>query len=111
MAAVFYETIVTYDDASTPYNGNATTYTYSGSITVVLLPKYGLTTAQYYAGMLDLVFTLASTYKKVFQYIPSTSGLSVRMIPNSSMIIRNYKKVKDPIRIGGCCQCGSYLYD
>lgn len=110
MATVFYDSPIGYDDALTPYNGNPIIYLYSGSITIMLVPKYASQTAQFYSGMLDLSLLPASSYHKIFLYRP-TVGLIARFVPNSSIIIRRYKKVKDPIRVGGCVQCGTYLYD
>lgn len=109
--AIFYDSIIAYDDASTAYNGVATAYSYSGSITVSLLPHYALDSLFYYPGHMVMEILASSMYRRGFVRVPATFGFTMRVVPNSSMVIRQYKKVKDPVRIGGCPQCGVYTYD
>lgn len=109
--ATFYNSPITYNDATTPYNGQPITYTYSGSISLVLLPKYNLQTIMYYPGDLSLQFDVGSSYHRGLIVSPTTSGFRMLIAPSSTTVIRRYLKVKDPIRTGGCPQCGTFLYN
>lgn len=115
--STFYNTsTVTYNDATVTYNGVAIVYSYSGSVTIMPIMnssynKNGGVTTYSYVAMMDIIFDSTSPYRTGFIRTPSITGLTARIVPNSSMVIRQYKKVKDPIRTGGCPNCGTFLYD
>jgi hypothetical protein len=113
--SVFYNSVIVYDEASTPYDGVATVYTYAGNIEIRVIPSYsildGAINTFYYEGRLLMEVIPSHTHVRGFVRRPSTDGISIRIVPNSSMVIRNYKNIKDPIRTGGCPQCGTFLYN
>ena len=115
--AVYYNTsTIAYDSAVTPYDGVATVYTYSGNIPITLIPSYsfqdGAFFTFYYTGKLSIQILLSHSHTRSFVRRPTVAGLSFRVVPNSSMVIKQYyKTVKDPVVTGGCPQCGTYLYN
>lgn len=116
--STFYNTsTVTYDDSGTPYNGAAITYTYvSTGITLsfVVNSAYnvnGGVTTYTYDGSVSIIFDPTSSYVTGFVRVPTITGITLRIVPNSNIVIRQYKKVKDPIRTGGCPNCGTFLYN
>lgn len=113
--SIFYNSLTDYSDASTDYNGTPTVYTYSGGITVALILNHNIFNGTHYAynydGRMVLDILLGSPYVRGFLRVPTISGLVVRVVPNSRMVIRQYYKFRDPVRIGGCTFCGTYLYN
>ena len=114
--AVFYNTsTVGYNDSGTPYNGPPQNFTYSGNITMVFLPNYSVqhnhnAVQFYYTGRITKEFLVGSHYVRG-RIINTTTGLRMIMAPSSTVVIRHYLKVADPIRVAGCPQCGTYLYN
>jgi len=114
--AVFYNSVIAYDKATELYDGSATAYAYSGNITLALISRYSLSIVGgvetwHYAGKIYLDFIQSSVYRRGFYRRPTITGISFRVVPNSSMRIRQYYKAKDPQVTGGCPQCGSYVYN
>lgn len=111
MADFYNKSTLTYDSATTPYNGAPIVYQYAGNIPIVILPKYNLQTVKYYPGRMTIEVGFGSGYHHGIMRQPFTTGMKIIMAPSSTSIIRRYLKVKDPVRTAGCPQCGTYLYN
>ena len=115
--AIYYNSVIAYDESSTPYDGTPTAYSYAGNITLTLTPSYsyeddGGIFYFYYSGKLTIGLDVDSPYVRGFFRRPTVSGLTLRIVPNSAMVIKQYyKTIKDPQVTGGCAQCGTYLYN
>ena len=114
--ATFYNSVIDYDDATVPYDGAATVTSYSGNITMLIIPSYHSSDGVYhtfnYAGRMLIETLLSSSYVRGFTHDPLVYGLSFRIVPNSSMVIKQYyKTIKDPQVKSGCPNCGTYLYN
>ena len=113
--ARYYNEVITYDEATVAYDGATKEFAYDGSITIGLKPSYsilvGTFTTYYFLGNIQLALDIASPWIRGFMRIPTITGLILRLVPNSSMVIRHYLKIKEPIVTGGCPFCGTYLYN
>ena len=115
--AVYYNTsTITYDSATTPYDGVATVYTYAGNIVLDLVPSYGYNdgfiNVWHYKGSIPLEIIPSHQHWRGFMRTPATYGQVLRLVPNSSMVIKQYyKTVKDPQVTAGCPQCGCLTYN
>lgn len=113
--AIFYNSVIDYENAGTAYNGVATVYDYTGSITITIGLNHNIFDGAHYVftytGRMTMNILLGSSYIRGFLRTPAISGISISVIPNSRIIIRKYYKFADPVRIGGCCFCGTYLYN
>jgi hypothetical protein len=98
-------------DASTTFRDDR--YGMTGTLGITLAPEstYRRTNNTVASANLPLSLSFSSSYRKASH---QWSG-SIRCIlnPTSLVIIRNYKgrRIKDPVVIGGCPQCGTYLYN
>ena len=114
----FYNTsTIAYDSATTPYDGSATVFTYAGNIPLNLIPSHsyydGAYNTYFYAGRLVIEMSIEDTFwgRGIVRW-PTYGGLTLRLVPNSSMLIKQYyKTVKDPQVTGGCPNCGTYVYN
>jgi hypothetical protein len=112
--ATYYNSVIAYDDATVAYDGSPVVFTYAGNIELTLQLRHvyydGANYTYYYDGNLGIDMLVGAVYNWGAMNIPTT-GLTLRIVPNSTILIRQYRKIKDPVRIGGCPQCGTYLYN
>jgi hypothetical protein len=118
MANFYNQATLTYNEATTPYDGEATAYTYtSAGITLGLVLSHAFENdggffTFLFAGQIPLGILVSHTHIRGFTRTPTIGGLTLRAVPNSVIVIRQYNKTtKDPVRTGGCPQCGTYLYN
>lgn len=116
MGTNYNKSTLTYNNASTPYRGVPTDYAYVGSVTVFFTPNHSvqynsLPTTFIYNGSVNVEFLPSSVSASGMNIIPETNGVRVLFSPSSTATIRRYLKIKDPIRTGGCPQCGTFLYN
>ena len=113
--ATYYNTSSQLYDSATTYNGAAITHTYVGSITIgiVLSHTYydGTNWTYHYFGNIEIGVEPQSSVGQVYVRTPTIYGMKIRLVPNSSMIIRQYKRYSDPQVTAGCAQCGCLVYN
>lgn len=107
---------ISYNNATTPYNGAPVNYTYAGAVTVFFSPNHNLQFNHLavnflYNGSATVEFVASSMNASGRSIVPETDGVRVLFAPSSTTVIRKFLKLKDPVRTGGCPQCGTFLYN